>query len=167
MDRRTYLLTIATPVLGLTGCLSGGSTNGQSGSPAEQSGSGNPCGSPRNIDYDAVEAYRDNGVYLENATDQTLVACVTITRTGTATDDDPDGQPIVTQMGYEMHPDKAVELHRFGQAGRYVVEIALEATTERHVITRSESALTDDDAELVIFVITAADAVAVQSATPS
>lgn len=167
MDRRTYVKTVAASLIGLSGCVSGGTPDRQSGSTAEQSGSGNPCTSPRNIDYDAVDEHRDNGVYLENATDQTLVACVTITRTGTATDDDPDGQPTISQIGYEMHPDKVVELHRFSQAGRYAIEIALEATTERHVISKSESGLSDDDTELVTFVITAADTVAIRSATPS
>lgn len=161
MNRRQFL---EAGVVGLgptlvTGCLRRGV---QSPSGSTQSGSGHPCDSPRLIDYDAVDRYRDHGVYLENADDAAHTACVTVTKADTEREESaPSSPPPLRQLGYAIDPGVAVEIVTFDESGRYTITVQIEETTQEEVFEITEADFDDQDTTITTFEITSPSSIAV------
>lgn len=156
MNRRHVLQSgvIGVGVPLLSGCLGDPSQSSEGESPTE-SGSGHTCDSPRNIDYDAVDQYRDHGVYLKNRDDSAHTACVTVTKenrdreeTGTSS------PPPLNHMGYAIQPAMAVELFTFDESGHYTIDVSIEETTKTETFEKTETDFNDDETVITTFEIT-------------
>lgn len=155
MNRRQFLqssgLGVSTALL--SGCLS--SFSPSSNSPA-QSGSGHPCDNPRNIDYQAVDEYRDQGVYLKNSNEAAHTACVTVTKEHRDREETATSSPPLERMGYAVQPEMAVEIFTFEESGRYTIEVSIEETTKSETFEKAEAAFNDEKTKVTTFEITAA-----------
>lgn len=156
--RRRRLLHACGPglVLGsLAGCL-GNTAPSNDGS---QSGSGQPCDDPRTIDYDAVDEHRDHGVYLENRSNATRTACVTVTGGDRTPEESVEEPSPLSQMGYEVHPRREVELYTFEAGGQYTVEVTMANLTRSEAFDISDSAFSDGEKTITTFEITGPESV--------
>lgn len=160
MNRRQFLhaggLAASFPLV--SGCL-GGDSSPATPTPG-QSGSGNPCDDPRNIDYQAVDEYVDNGVYLENAAADAHTACVTVTK-AEREQEETGATPPLEQIGYAVQPEKAVEIFRFREPGRYTIEVRIEQTTTTETFEKTDADFGDAQTSVVTFEITDATTITV------
>lgn len=157
MKRRRFLQAGGAVFVLLAGCL--GDASPSSDTPA-QSGSGHPCEHPRTIDYDAIDQYRDNGVYLENSDDVVHTACVTVTKDQrTSEEDESASPPPLHHMGYAVDPDRGVELFTFTEPGHYTFEVSIEETTATETFETTEADFADDNTTITTFEITSASTI--------
>jgi hypothetical protein len=161
MHRRQFLHAgaLATSAPHIAGCL-GGNSSTATPTPA-QSGSGNPCDTPRNIDYQAVEEYVDNAVYLENAAVDAHTACVTVTKAEREREETGSTPPPLEKIGYAVQPGKAVEIFRFREPGRYTIEVHIEQTTTTETFEKTDADFGDAQTSVVTFEITDATTITV------
>lgn len=157
VNRRCFVKWVGLCITIFSGCLGGGVSS--TDYPA-QSGSGNPCSNPRNIDYDAVDQYRAHGVYLENIDDVAHTACVTVTKENREQEEEnPSGPPPLSHMGYDIHPGRAVEIFTFDEPGHYTIEVSIEETTTTEEFTKTETDFTSEKSTIHTFEITSASRV--------
>ena len=114
----------------------------------------------RNIDYDAVDDYRDQGVYLRNSASDAHTACVTV-RADDGGAEEPSSSPPVERIGYAVQPGMEVEIFRFEEPGQYTIDVAIEATEQRETFRRSPSSFADADVDATTFEITDATTIRV------
>lgn len=157
VNRRCLIKVVGLSISTVSGCL--GSRSASSDSPA-QSGSGNPCTNPRNIDYDAVGEYRDHGVYLKNIDDRVHTACVTVTKENRSLEEaNQSSPPPLSHKGYEIHPGRIVEIFTFDEPGHYMIEVSIEETTTTEEFTKTEADFDAGSTTIYTFEITSASRV--------
>ncbi|MEF8862726.1 MAG: hypothetical protein V5A40_13390 [Haloarculaceae archaeon] len=159
MDRRCFVRSgvVGGGIAVFSGCLGGG---GQSTESPAQSGSGSPCDNPRNIDYDAVDQYRDHGVYVKNTDDAAHTACVTVTKTNQEQEEEePSSPPPLSQIGYAIQSGRAVEIFTFDESGRYTIKVSVEETTKTGIFEKTEADFTDGKTTITTFDVTSASSI--------
>lgn len=160
MNRRRFLHSGAVGVSTalLAGCF--GSGFSLSKRPV-QSGSGHPCDNPRAIDYDAVDQYRDHGVYLENSDDAAHTACATVTKEHRDREEEEGtaSPPPLSHMGYTIHPGMAVEIFTFDENGHYTIDVSIEETTKKEAFEKTQADFNDGTTTITTFEITSASTI--------
>lgn len=167
MNRRHFLQSgiAGVSVALLSGCL--GEISQSSEHPA-QSGSGHACDNPRNIDYNAVDQYRDHGVYLKNRDDAAHTACVTVTKEHRDREEQgTSSPPPLNQMGYAIQPEMAVELFTFDMSGHYSIEVSIEKTTKTETFEKTEREFNDNKTIITTFEITSPTQIEITSSGES
>ena len=153
MRRRRFLeaVVFGAGVGFLSGCLEGDTPSSNS---SAQSGSGNQCDNPRNIDYDAVDQYREHGVYLKNSDDTVHTACVTVTKEDQDREEEgPASPPPLRHVGYTIHPGRAVEIFTFDERGTYTIKVSIENTTKKEIFEKAEGDFADGKSSITTFEI--------------
>lgn len=159
MNRRRFLQSgvVGLSIALLSGCFGRGSSSADS---PTQSGSGHPCDNPRNIDYNAVDQYRDHGVYLKNSDGAAHTACVTVTNKNRDQEEEgTSSPPPLSHMGYTIHPGMAVEIFTFDESGHYTINVSIEKTTKKETFEKTTADFNDGTTTITTFEITSASSI--------